>query len=101
MPQMSFAERMILVQLKYDFELVDMGEETVAVPVGESAKELKGILKLNAEGAEIFGLLQKDMDAGQIADALAARYENDRSQLLAYVNAFIQRLENADMTETN
>ncbi|MBR0277595.1 MAG: hypothetical protein IJQ50_03950, partial [Clostridia bacterium] len=48
------------MKLKYDFTIMDMGEEFAAVPVGEDAAKFHGMLKLNAVSAEILKALKED-----------------------------------------
>jgi uncharacterized alkaline shock family protein YloU len=80
------------MKLKYTFETVDMSDEIIAVPVGEDAKELKGVVKLNRAGQEIFSLLKNDTTEEKIVDALAAKYENSRENLAAYVRQMLETL---------
>ena len=46
------------MKLKNTFESVDMGNEIIMVPVGKSAEQVQGVLKLNAEGLEIMNMLE-------------------------------------------
>ena len=47
------------MKLLYDFEIMDMGEEYVAVPVGESAGKLHGMMRMNKDAAELLELIQQ------------------------------------------
>ena len=85
------------MKLKYQFEAVDMGDEIILVPVGEGADRVHGILKLNTEGREIVDLLKNETTEASILDALAAKYENDRSVLAGYVESVVAALRGADL----
>ena len=54
------------MKLKYDFTIMDMGEEFAAVPVGEDAAKFHGMLKLNAVSAEILKALKEDTDPAKV-----------------------------------
>ena len=50
------------LKLKYEFEIVDMAGETVAVPIGEGAEVFHGIIKLKNELAKcIFENLKEEI----------------------------------------
>lgn len=87
------------MRLKYDFEIVDMGNEFISVPVGESSRNLHGVIKLNKEGVEIFKLLQTDISEVSIVDILSAKYENDRESIANYVHKTIENLRINDIIE--
>ena len=80
------------MKLKCSFEFVEVGDETVAVPVGENAKSVNGVLKLNKEGREIFSMLEKETSEAEIVDTLAGKYKNSREILAAYVRNLLKTL---------
>ena len=80
------------MKLKCSFEFVEVGDETVAVPVGENAKSVNGVLKLNKEGREIFSMLEKETSEAEIVDILAGKYKNSRESLAAYVRNLLETL---------
>lgn len=87
------------MKLKNTFESVDMGNEIIMVPVGKSAEQVQGVLKLNAEGLEIMNMLEIDTTEEQMVDALAAKYENERDNLARYVQNVLNILRNAGLIE--
>ena len=87
------------MKLKYTFEAVNLGDEIVSVPVGNGATQVHGVLKLNREGQEILKLLEVETSEEQVVEALAAKYENDRATLAAYVHAVLDKLRAADLLE--
>ena len=80
------------MKLKCSFEFVEVGDETVAVPEGENAKSVNGVLKLNKEGLEIFSMLEKETSEAEIVDTLAGKYKNSRESLAAYVRNLLETL---------
>ncbi|MBR4711035.1 MAG: PqqD family protein [Clostridia bacterium] len=87
------------MKLKYEFEAVDMGNEIVLVPVGNSTKELGGVVKLNAAAQEIIDLLNTTPSEAAIVDALAAKYENSRDSLRSYVSSVLDTLRSNGLLE--
>lgn len=87
------------MKLKYEFASVNLGDENVCVPVGDSALTMKGILRLNDEALEIFKFLESDTTMQQIIDALAIKYENDRSELEIFVKSSIDKFREIGLIE--
>ncbi|QUA54026.1 PqqD family protein [Aristaeella lactis] len=87
------------MKFRYTFECMDMGDETIAVPVGDNANDLHGVVKLNKEGLEIFKLLQDNKTEEEIVSILANEYSNDKQQLTDYVHKTIQSMIEAQLLE--
>ncbi len=87
------------MKLKYEFEAVDMGDEIILVPVGDGAKKVSGVFKLNASALEIVGLLKSSTSEDSIVDALAAKYENARADLQGFVRDVLEALRDRDLIE--
>lgn len=85
------------MKLKYTFDMVDMGDEIICVPVGERAAGVHGVLRLNREGLEIMGLLKEETTEENVVTALAAKYENDRAVLAGYVRSVVDCLRNTGL----
>ena len=87
------------MKLKFNIEMVDMGDETIGVPTGEGAQEIHGVLKLNKEGQEIIDLLNEKIDEESIVSYLSTKYENDRKTLEKYVHDTIKTLRKEGLVE--
>ena len=85
----------IHMKLKYTFEAVDLGDEKILVPVGEDAAQVKGVFKMNPEGAEIVELLKNEVTEEQIVEYLEKKYENDRDSLQRNVRKVVNVLRTA------
>lgn len=70
---------MTRTKLKYTFELMDLDDRKVAVPVGNGAEEFRGVVKLNESAAEIFELLKQDTTEGMVIAELKKKYGDDPS----------------------
>ena len=85
------------MKLKYEFETTELGDDIIAVPVGENAGGFKGVLNLNASAAAILKLLQKDTTAEQIVSALTEEYEGTKEDMTAFVERFINKLREENL----
>ena len=81
------------MKLKYTLEIVNMVDEYIAVPVGDSAQSLQGVIKLNKEGREILNLLQSEITEEEIVNQLSKAYDNDPIELKTIVHNFISKIE--------
>ena len=87
------------MKLKYHFDAVDMGDEIIAVPVGDGAEQIQGVLRLNHSGNEIMELLKEEITEDQIIHILAAQYVNSTDELTGYVEGAIKTLAGAGLIE--
>ena len=85
------------MKLKSIFETVYMDNEYIAVPVGEGSNSVKGVLKLNESGKEIFDLLVNGTSKEDIIELLSAKYDNNKNILERYVDNFFNVLINANL----
>ena len=87
------------MRLKHSFEIVDVGDEIIAVPVGDSAAKMHAVLKFNKTGREVFALMQEPTTEEAIVNALEEKYPNQRESLTAYVHKFVQRFRDWGIIE--
>ena len=78
--------------IQYSFELVDMGDEIIAVPIGDNSVSVGGVLKFNQQGAELFGLLQHN-SVDRVIEMLTEKYDNALEEITLYVYEFIETLK--------
>ncbi len=86
------------MKLKYTFEIMEIDDQLMAVPVGDGADEFRGILKLNASAVAIFGLLKEEISEEEIVEALKNEYE-DSKELKTYVHDYLEQLKEAGFIE--
>lgn len=81
------------MKLRYELEIMDMGGEYAAVPVGEGSDSFHGMLKLNDVSAEILEQLREDTTPEKVHEYLRSKYTDstDREIGTALV-AFLQQL---------
>ena len=87
------------MKLKYEFETVELDGEVMAVPVGDNAPELHGLLRLNETAADIIELLRNETDVEAVTDGLLQKYEGEREAIAAYVRQFVAQLTELGVVE--
>ena len=85
------------MKLKYEFETTELGDEIIAVPVGNNARDFSGVINLNDSAAAILKLLQKETTAEEIVSNLLEEYEGAREEITAFVEKFIDKLRKEDL----
>lgn len=84
------------MKLKEELVVTNVGGEYVAVPVGEAAERLHGVVRLNESAGFILDCLQNETTEEAIIDAMLARYEADRAAIAAGVAKTLERLRELD-----
>jgi len=75
-----------------DFLLRDVAGTQVIVPVGDAVTAFPGMITVNATGAYLWQLLEKEQTVETLTDALLERYEVARQQAVTDVEAFLEKL---------
>ena len=71
------------MKLRYEFEVVDMGDEICAVPVGENADEFPGVLKLNDVAGRMLSYIQESDTPEETFEKLCKDYPQDDKREIA------------------
>ncbi len=81
------------MKLIYDFEIMDMGEEYAAVPVGKSAEKFHGMMRMNRDAAEMLRLVSAHSAPEEILEELMRRNPAlDRNEVGRELCSFLNRL---------
>ena len=80
------------MKTKFSFEVMDLDDGMVAVPVGEGANHFHGVLKVNETAVSILKLLEKETTEEAIVDELLKEYTGNKEQMTGYVHEFVQKL---------
>ena len=62
------------MKLRFEFTIMDMGDEFAAVPVGDDSAKFHGMLKLNAVSADILEQLKEDTTPEKVHAYLKEKY---------------------------
>ena len=77
------------MRLKYTFEIMELDDNMVAVPVGDGSAAFQGVIKLNDTAAAIFALLKEETTEEAVVDAMAKEYDIDRETLASDVHNYL------------
>ena len=81
------------MKLRYEFPVMEMDGEYMAVPVGENAGSFNGMLRMNEVSAEILDLLKEDTTPEAVHRILRKRYpDSDDREIGEALTAFLNQL---------
>lgn len=81
------------MKLRYDFSVMEMDGEYMAVPVGENAGSFNGMLRMNEVSAEILDLLKEDTTPEAVHRILRERYpDSDDREIGEALTSFLNQL---------
>jgi len=81
------------------FVIREIAGENIAIPTGDAARRLSGMITLNECGRFLFELLQTEQTRESLVEALLAEYEIDRDTASADTEEFISRLKQCGFLE--
>lgn len=87
------------MKLKHTFEMMEIDEQQMAVPVGDGADAFHGILKLNQSAAAILNLLKEDTTEEEIVGKLKETYDSSEEEIRTYVHDYVEELKKAGFVE--
>lgn len=88
------------MRLKYKFEIVDMGDNFVAVPVGDNADQFRAAVDLNDVGAKILEIIAECDTPEEVHKKLCAEYpEDDANDIGQKLCDFLNQLVREGMLE--
>ncbi len=87
------------MKLKYTFEIMEIDDQLMAVPVGENADELHGIVRLNKTGSFIFECLKEDISEEEIVEKLSEKYDSSLDEVKEDVRSYLSQLKEAGLIE--
>lgn len=85
------------MKIKKEFMLRNICGEHALVPVGETSKSFKGIIKVNDIGSFIWNNLEDSKDEGEIVSKIVENYGLDDLEAKKDVRDFIEYLKNVDI----
>lgn len=85
------------MKIKKEFMLRNICGEEALVPVGETAKSFKGIIKVNDIGSFIWNNLANSKNEHEIVSEVVENYGLDAIEAKKDVRDFIEYLKNVDI----
>lgn len=80
------------MKVKYSFEMMELDDGLVAIPVGAGADQFHGVLKINETGEAILKLLEQETTEEEIVENLLKEYSGDEKEIAGYVHEFLEKL---------
>lgn len=87
------------MRIKPGFEIVNIGDDYLAVPVGDETNSFKGVVALNEEAAFLLKKMREHQNLDALADLLTAEYNVDRIVALRDIEALMQKLTDMRIIE--
>jgi len=81
------------MKCKVELVITEIGDERMAVPVGDGAENLHCVLRVNETAQEILNCLQEDTTEEAIVEHLFSLYDAPKEQLLADVRKLVNQLK--------
>ena len=77
------------MKIKKGFVVREVGGENIAVPIGETAKEFRGMIKLNETALFLWNLFKTDTTFEEAVNALTSEYDVGIEEAEEGVKAFM------------
>lgn len=87
------------MKIKKGFILREVAGSYLVLAVGQRAKEFNAVINLSETGAFIWKALEKGKSQEEIVKDILTEYKIDEQQAKKDVEAFIQKLTEAGLTE--
>lgn len=81
-----------MMKINPNFVLKQIEEEYVLIPLGQDAMNIKGILKTNVIGFEIYSYLKNGKNVEDIPALIAKEYDADINEIKKDVDEFVRKL---------
>ena len=80
------------MKTKYSFEIMELEDDMVAVPISGNEGQFHGVLKINETAAEILKMMEKDTTEMQIVEELMQKYSGNKEDIAKYIHEYIETL---------
>ncbi len=87
------------MRIKPDFEIIEIADEFLAVPVGKEAESFHGVVALSEEAAFLLKNMNETKTETELVDLLLNNYELDQATAEADVRGFLANLLEMGLAE--
>ena len=87
------------MKVREDLVLREVAGESILIPVGKIALDIKGMFTLTESGTLLYRKLTEDCTKEDLVQALLGEYEVDREKATEDVDAFLEQLETAGVLQ--
>lgn len=85
--------------IKSDFEIVEVADECLAVPVGDEAVSFNGVVAMNEASAYLLKNAKKEFSKSDLVNMLLQEYDVEKDIAEADVDTFIKKLCDIGLVE--
>ena len=85
------------MRLKNSFEILELDDQFIAVPINKSEGEFQGILKLNSSAREILELLNENTTEEEMCLNLNHKYPGQEEDIKQFVKDIVLKLREAGL----
>lgn len=75
-----------------DIQMMELGEEYVAIPVGDASEDVRGIIRLNETGKVVWDGLANGMEESEIVKQILETYDVDEATATHDVRTILTKL---------
>ena len=87
------------MKVREDLVLREVAGESILIPVGKIALDIKGMFTLTESGTLLYRKLTEDCTKEDLVQALLGEYEVDREKATEDVDTFLEQLETAGVLQ--
>lgn len=87
------------MKVREDLVLREVAGESILIPVGKIALDIKGMFTLTESGTLLYRKLTEDCTKEDLVQALLGEYEVDQEKATEDVDAFLEQLETAGVLQ--
>lgn len=80
------------MRLKDKFEIVNLGDECLIVPVAEAANTFNGVVTVNAEAALLIENMSDDVELSDLIQILTQEYDVDYEHAKEDIIKFLEKI---------
>ena len=87
------------MKLKPGFQIVEVADEFIAVPVGDNASVFRGVVALSEAASFLLKNLESDKDENELVEIMINTYNVDKETATKDVSEFIQQMQEMGIIE--
>ena len=87
------------MRLRQGFEIVNVADEYLAVPIGKETEQFKGVVVLNEAVAFLLNTMKNNVTLDQLVDVFVDNYEVEREKAAFDIKKMIDYLKEVNLIE--
>lgn len=88
------------MRIKSGFEVVNIGDEYMLIPVRDEANLFHGVVAINEETSFLIRHMQQGQEVGTLADLLSSRYDVDSETATRDIKELLYSLDKMGVVES-